>query len=259
MLYAKAMGMISRRNFLGLAALAVPATITADALWDTHALRVHHLEFPLGLGLRLAHFSDLHFKGDAAYAGKLVDTINELGPDLVCFTGDLIEQKKFAPAALDFIRQIKSPVFGNPGNHDYSSGASFADFARAFASTGGAWLVDRSLVFEEPSLELVGIGRLSHVTDFTSRAPTRIVLAHFPVVADGLRGFRFNLILAGHSHGGQVRVPFLGPIALPHGTGNYDLGWFETSGGPLYVNPGIGTYRIPIRWNCRPEVTLFRL
>jgi hypothetical protein len=65
-----------------------------------------------------------------------------------------------------------------------------------------------------------------------------------------------DLILAGHSHGGQVRVPFYGPIMLPFGVDEYDLGLFHTAPGPLYVNPGIGWFPVPIRFNCRPEITV---
>ena len=79
---------------------------------------------------------------------------------------------------------------------------------------------------------------------------------HYPEMASQLHEHRFDLILAGHSHGGQVRLPFLGALIVPHGVGPYDLGYYETPGGPLYVNAGIGTYRIPVRWNCRPEITV---
>ena len=73
------------------------------------------------------------------------------------------------------------------------------------------------------------------------------------------RGGRGDLILAGHSHGGQVRIPFYGPILLPYGVGRYDLGMFRTGCGPLYVNPGIGWFPVPIRFNCQPEITVFEI
>jgi hypothetical protein len=87
-----------------------------------------------------------------------------------------------------------------------------------------------------------------------------LLLVHYPAWADNLGGRRCDLILAGHSHGGQVRLPFFGSLITPYNTGRYDLGRFETPGGPLYVNPGIGTLGdFEFRFNCRPEITLFRL
>jgi predicted MPP superfamily phosphohydrolase len=67
------------------------------------------------------------------------------------------------------------------------------------------------------------------------------------------------VVLAGHSHGGQVRLPFYGPVHLPFGVDEYDMGMFKTTSGPLYVNPGIGWYPYPIRFNCRPEITVFEI
>ena len=90
----------------------------------------------------------------------------------------------------------------------------------------------------------------------TPRAGRQVLLMHYPAMANALHNRRFDLILAGHSHGGQVRLPLLGALIVPHGVGPYDLGYYDTPGGPLYVNAGIGTYRIPVRWNCRPEITI---
>jgi len=252
------MSRITRRKFLGLGALALPAALGANsAALETTSLRVTKLQHGPG-PCRFVHFSDFHYRGEDDYAAEVVRTINQLAPNFVCFTGDLVEHARFAPAAFEFIRQIKAPVYGTPGNHDYQSGVPFSDFAEAFAATGGAWLTDRATLLPDFDLELVGFGRRS-VHAFTAPQATRqILLMHYPQMANGL-GRRFDLILAGHSHGGQVRLPFVGAIVLPKGVRPYELGFYETPGGPLYVNAGIGTYRIPFRWNCRPELTLITI
>ena len=252
------MSKITRRKFLGLTALALPAALGTDSTaLETTTLRVTKLRHGPG-PCRFVHFSDFHYKGDADYATEVVRTINQLAPDFVCFTGDLVEQAPFAPEAFEFIRQINAPVYGAPGNHDFQSGVPFSDFANAFAATGGAWLPDRAAVLPEYDLEVVGFGRRG-VHAFTApRAARQILLLHYPQVANGL-GRRFDLILAGHSHGGQIRLPLLGALVLPKGVGGYEHGFYETPGGPLYVNAGIGTYRIPFRWNCRPELTLITI
>lgn len=205
---------------------------------------------------RFVHFSDLHYKGDAEYAAKVVETINALEPEFVCFTGDLIEEARFAPAALDFIRQIERPVYGCPGNWDYGSHADFRLYEKAFAETGGEWLEDRAVVLEKPELELIGMGLRGVHALGEPRAARRLLLIHYPIQADRLDGRRYDLILAGHSHGGQVRLPFYGALALPYGVGRYQQGRFESAGGPLYVNVGVGTYMFPVRFNCRPEITV---
>ena len=85
-----------------------------------------------------------------------------------------------------------------------------------------------------------------------------ILMIHYPAWAKKLNQ-KFDLILASHSHGGQVRIPFMGPIMVPFGVDEYDMGMFKTASGPLYVNPGIGWFPIPIRFNCRPEITVFEV
>lgn len=249
------MAKISRRQFLGLSALALPAALGVDArLIEPTNLRVTNLKRGES-GCRFVHFTDFHHKGDVAYAVEVIRTINNLNPQFVCFTGDLIENTMFQSEALSFIRQIKAPVYGSPGNHDYWSGANFAEYELAFAKTGGAWLVDRNVVLPEHDLELVGMATIGIHAFKNRQAARRILLMHYPLMADSL-GAKFDLILAGHSHGGQIRIPFYGAIAVPWGVGPYDLGLFETPGGPLYVNAGIGTYRIPYRFNCRPEIAV---
>ena len=248
---------MTRRKFLGLGVLALPAAIGADARYlEPTNVCVKKLKLGTARGLRFVHFTDFHYKGDANYAAEVVQTINALAPAFVCFSGDLIEDKSFAPAALDFIRQIKAPVYGAPGNHDYWSHAPFEEYERAFEETGGGWLVDCGLVLPEHDLEIVGMPMTGLRALQPARANRRLLLMHYPGMADRLGDYTYDLILAGHSHGGQVRLPFLGALVLPWGVGPYDLGFFKTKGGPLYVGAGIGTHHLPVRFNCRPEITL---
>jgi predicted MPP superfamily phosphohydrolase len=254
------MSQITRRKFLKLGALAVPTLVGLDARFiEPVALRVVHFDLNPSGNCRLVHFSDFHFKGDEAYASEVVHTINKLAPDFVCFTGDLVEHRAFADGALRFIRQIDAPVYGCPGNHEYSSGVSFHDCEKAFAATGGAWLADRNIVLEQHDLEIVGMGIVGLNIVPPLPATRRLLLIHYPLMADRLNQRHFDLILAGHSHGGQVRLPLWGSMIVPRGVGPYDLGYYDTAGGPLYVNPGIGTYRLPFRFNCPPELTVITI
>ena len=252
--------MISRRKFLGLSLLALPAAAGIDAKWiEPSLLRVKNLHLHGGDRARFIHFSDFHYKGDTHFAAHVVQTINDLAPDFVCFTGDLIEERAFVSEALDFVRQIKAPVYGVPGNHEYSAQAPFAEYEKAFAATGGGWLPARNVTLPEHDLQLVGMGITGLDMHSGTNASRRILLMHYPAVADQMGKQRFDLILAGHSHGGQVRLPFWGPIVLPPGVGSYDLGFYETPAGPLYVNGGVGTYIVPWRFNCPPELTLITI
>jgi uncharacterized protein len=251
---------MNRRRFLKMTALAVPAAFAVDVgiIERTH-LRIRSWEADPNGRLRFVHFSDLHYKGDQRYAANVVRQINQVAPAFVCFTGDLVEDRKYFDEALGFISQIKAPVYGSPGNHDYWCNAPFSEFERVFSATGGRWLADETIVLPEHDLEIVGMGREGVPMFKPPQARTRFLLVHYPKTVDGLDGHHFDWIMAGHSHGGQVRIPGYGAPILPWGVGRYDLGYYETKAGPLYVNPGIGTYKIPVRFNCRPEITVVRL
>ncbi|HVV70454.1 MAG TPA: hypothetical protein VHI52_02980, partial [Verrucomicrobiae bacterium] len=156
---------------------------------------------------------------------------------------------------------IKAPLYGVPGNHDYWSKAPFDDIAKAFAASGGRWLLDQEVVTADGQFSILGAAWLdARRGPLKGHPATRnVFLMHYPAWVEKLNNQRFDLLLAGHSHGGQVRLPFYGPLILPFGVNQYDLGLFQTPAGPLYVNPGIGWFPVPIRFNCRPEVTIFEV
>ncbi len=243
--------------------LAAPFLVAGDAKWlEPTWLKVRHVRLKSATGRhRLVHFTDLHHKGDRQYLLSLVRKINALSPDSVCFTGDLIEEKTYLAEALDLLMGIKSPLFGVPGNHDYWSKVVFKDIADQFAKTGGCWLMDEQQVTADGRLTILGATCVSlKQPEFKLNPSTRnILLMHYPAWVKKFGAQKFDLLLAGHSHGGQVRLPLYGPIYIPFGVDQYDLGLFHTSCGPLYVNPGIGWFPFAIRFNCRPEITVFDL
>lgn len=251
---------LSRRRFLRRALLATPLLAVADAAAvEPHWLKIETLSLANGpVRHRFVHFTDVHHKGDADYLRRVVVEINRLAPDFVCFTGDLIEEAKFVAPALEILREIRAPLYGIPGNHDHWSGADFRPVSAMFAATGGAWLPNRQLTIRNGAINLIGLDRLP-AQFATDPEQLNLLMVHYPEWADRLNGLRCDLILAGHSHGGQVRLPFLGALITPTQTGGYEMGRFETPGGPLYVNPGIGTFHLDVRFNCRPELTVFEI
>ena len=263
----------SRRRFLIAALLSAPVLAAADARglepkWvKTRQVRLGNRK-PTH---RVIHFTDVHHKGDRAYLQAVVRKINALFPDFVCFTGDLIEETTHLAEALELFAGIKSPVYGVPGNHDYWSKAPFDGIAKCFAGTGGAWLLDQQAVTGDGKFCISGATCLkwqptfagattgsSRQTPIHANLTTRnIFLMHYPSWVKNLGGQEFDLVLAGHSHGGQVWLPLYGPVYVPFGVEQYVRGLFHTDAGPLYVNPGIGWFPVPIRFNCRPEITVF--
>jgi hypothetical protein len=255
---------ISRRKFVSATLLASLAGIFVDLKWvEPTWLKIRHLR--LGNGHprhRFVHFTDLHHKGETSYLQTVVRQINALAPDFVCFTGDVIEEENYLAEALEILSGIKYPMYGVPGNHDYWSQVSFAPIHDCFNATGGAWLMDEQRTIACGKINLIGIS-CSHDRQASlpqNPAMINILLMHYPAWVKKLTGQKFDLMLAGHSHGGQVRIPFFGPILVPYAVDEYTMGRYQTASGPLYVNPGIGyIYGYKLRFNCRPEITVVEI
>jgi predicted MPP superfamily phosphohydrolase len=257
-LYQPTRHLMTRRRFLALALAAAPSISLANAVALEPAwLKVSRIALPgSGSPCRFVHISDLHHRGDIGFTENVLTAIHKEQPEFVCFSGDLTDTSGRVAEALEFIRAIGVPVFGVPGNHDHFSSTSFQSHQRAFAATGGSWLMNRSILTPDKSTEIVGLDGFLPFPLPPLRIGRRIVITHYPMVADALSGGQSTLVLAGHSHGGQVRLPFIGPLYLPEGVGPYDRGLFTTRSGPLYVSAGLGTSVFPVRFDCRPEITV---
>ena len=255
---------LSRRKFFATAFLAAGGAVCVDAACvEPTWLDVRRVRIGDGpVTHRLVHFSDVHHKGDREYLQTVVDKINSLQPDFACFTGDIIERSPHLAEALEILSGIKCPMFGVAGNHDFWSGISFEPVKKCFAATGGAWLMNTAHEIPGRNVNLIG-GICLHpqLRPPPSRPGCKnIFLTHYPANVKKLGDRKFDLVLAGHSHGGQVRLPLIGSIIVPYYVDEYDLGLFQTPAGPLYVNPGIGYIgHFDLRFNCRPQITVIEI
>jgi hypothetical protein len=149
----------SRRKFLAAALAVLPASATAHAFWMepswlvTRRLRLANFASTQ----RIIHFTDLHYKGDRTFLERVVSRINDLKPDLVCFTGDIIEEAEFLPEALKLLGQVRAPLYGIPGNHDYWAKIDFDSVVAAFAATGGQWLMDEEASACGGQVNVIGV------------------------------------------------------------------------------------------------------
>ena len=277
----------TRRKFLrGL--LRTGAVLGAGALYSTqiepfwlqcHELDIAIAKLPKSLdGFRIAHLTDLH-AGDCVpigYLSRAIDHVNAMNPDCVVVTGDLITHD---PAAIDPVVQVlaklRSPVYVTFGNHDYDPVTAcpgpitvLADeMEQKLSAIGSVVLRNRSIALNRAGarLWLVGLEDL-YTTRFlpdaaffgVPRDEAKICLSHNPDGTKYLLPHEPDLILSGHTHGGQVRVPFYGAIYLSTSDRRYQQGLFQLSSGQMYVSRGVG-FLARVRFDCRPEIPIFRL
>jgi len=274
---------LSRRRFLALAGVSVwslaarPPHGPAGVGVDTSALDIHDVPVPVPRlprhleGLTIAHLTDTHLRQLGRLEEQVLAAVQAREPALVVLTGDMISARQALPLLAEFCRALTAPgrpVLAIRGNHEVSAQIPVADLRRLYRRAG-AWLLVNEHVVLGAGLTVVGTG--DSVTEhYDLRAalrglpatPVRLHLSHAPEVFDWEHGpaVAFALCLAGHTHGGQIRVPFLPPY-LPRGAGpRFVAGWYpHTAMGPAYVSRGIGTTGIPLRLNCPPELPFLRL
>jgi hypothetical protein len=287
---AKARMPVSRRGFLIGATCCVAAPALYAGEIERHWTEITYTEavvpdLPKGFeGARIAQLSDIHLDEftEPYYLRDVVHTINRLAPDFVFLTGDFISDGPFSLdislkaathcAAILSELQCRS-IYACLGNHDFLVGPEIVTDALTSARIqvlrnghlpierdgSRIWLagLDDPLC-AEPDPETAIPASIRHIP-----GEPVFLLCHGPDYADILlrkaSGKSVSLMFSGHTHGGQVRLPFLGPIHLPRMGTKYVEGWFHLGSLSLYVNRGIGTVELPFRFNCPPEITLFTL
>lgn len=240
--------------------LGLAIFLGAECLIEPYALETteHAIDARVAAPLRLVHLSDLHTSGFGLREKRLVALVEKAQPDVIVITGDVVDTGDLEPAR-DVLRRLHAPlgVFVVRGNwENWKPPAGERDF---YTSVGAALLVNEGRLLR-PDIWLAGLDDpMSGAPDLAAaqrEAPPgafRIVLFHSPGYFDRAAS-RFDLAFAGHTHGGQVRLPFLGPLWTPPGSGRFLDGWYTAGNARMLVSRGAGTSILPVRLFCPPEI-----
>ena len=260
-----------RRELLGGAiviALFLSAACLGDAVYiEPFRLQVTHydLKAPVFAPLKIAQLSDLHTHGMRRNEKHMLQILNQEKPDAIVITGDCLGnlagnyewckqlyQQLHAPLGVWFVHgnwENDRPVHREKQFYR-EAGINLLVNANVQLRPN-VWLIgldDPSSGWPRPDIALAGVPQDAY----------KIAIFHSPGYFRRMAG-RVNLCLAGHTHGGQVRIPFVKPFWLPHGAKPYLEGWYEMKGSKMYVSRGIGMSNLQIRFLCRPEISFFTL
>jgi predicted MPP superfamily phosphohydrolase len=265
---------------LGASAGAAGAALGGSVyttLIEPQWLSVERIDVPLARlprdldGFTIAQLSDLHL---GPYVGaeeirSAVAATNQLEPDLIVLTGDYVtrEADRMDECATE-LRALSAPsgVFSVLGNHDYWSGPEH--ITRALESNSIPVLINSAVPIERNGTRLWIAGvddvweRRADLDSTLRLVPSTeltVLLAHEPDYAELAKHHPVDLQLSGHSHGGQVRLPYWGAPILPYLGKQYPIGMKQADSMWVYTNRGIGVVSPPVRFNCRPEITLLTL
>jgi uncharacterized protein len=278
--------LITRRNFLRLAAGSAAGLVLYAGEISRHELELINVTIKLPrlpdafAGMKVVQISDFHFHAytEAFFLEAIVRKVNALAPDLVLLTGDFVSSNplpqhtnvKLAYQCAEILSHIECPLrYAIMGNHDALVGAHAV--TDALTTHRIPVLANRSVPLERQGqrIWLAGVEDvLIQRPDLSAALPAAvrrdgeptILLAHEPDFADYAMGQGVDLILSGHTHGGQILFPFLPPLMLPDMGTKYVHGLFKLGDGmQLYVNRGIGAVTLPFRFRCPPEITSITL
>jgi predicted MPP superfamily phosphohydrolase len=274
---------ISRRRFLGGVSVAAAGTFSYAHFWEARWLEINRVTVPLSNGtrspLRLLHISDLHASPmvslDLIEHG--IETGLQFEPDLICITGDYVtgtwdEPEKY----VRLLRRLSNaaPCFAILGNHDGGEWArvhgGYADliWAKTLLNDSHIPLLHnarRKFAHRDWELNIVGVGDAwagpFDPTLAFSQADEKIpavLLSHNPDTKAHLLPHKWDLLLCGHTHGGQLRVPLIGTPFAPVEDKRFVQGLHRWENRWLHITKGIGNV-FGVRINCRPEVSFLTL
>ncbi len=221
-------------------------------------------------GYTILHLSDLHSKRYGKNQHKLLALINKQQFDLVVITGDLVDRRKpdHGPFT-ELIEGLKNfETYFVPGNHDHWAG--YDQIKPVLLNAGVVVMENRAakldhngshlwlLGLDDPSLRM---DRLDTAIEEAGDDAPFFLLAHSPVIYPSAVDESIDLVLVGHTHGGQIRLPFTGAVYVP-GQGffpEYDYGIYSSGQTTMIINAGLGESVIPFRFNMRPEIVLVTL
>ena len=257
----------------GRRAGALIGLVAAWGLFEASWPRLRVLEVPVPRlppeldGLRIVHLSDFHLgipSPGARAVERGVEWARRRSPDLVCITGDLLTHPRGESRLRRLIGRLPQPTFAVLGNHDYAIARDpLARPSRLQELEPARLLLDEGELLElhgrpvwiagtDPRRSL----RRRDASELSRAADLRILLNHFPRVFDSLQPGRFELVLAGHMHDGQITLPYPGgKVRLAHPSARYARGLYRRPDSTMHVSAGLGTTFVPFRFGARPEAT----
>lgn len=248
---------------VGYAHFIEPSRLTVTQIEDT--------SYSMKEPITVAVFADTHFgfQYDTEDFQKVVDQVNANPPDILFFAGDLIdnlnEYQGDTALISEKLGEMKAKIgkYAVFGNHDYGGGAEY-EYEAIMNKGGFQVLVNETVTFKKNNLRLIGIDDLligygdPSIVNRASPDMYNLVLCHEPDIVDKILNSNTDYMIAGHTHGGQIRVPFYTEQYLPSYGEKYVKGEYALSnnnGTIVYVNSGLGTTRIPARLGAVPELT----
>ncbi len=212
-------------------------------------------------GLKIVHFGDIHYGKniDKNYLENIVKNINLLKPDVVIFTGNLIDKDILLDTNIkDDLVEVLSKIDSNLGKYCISGNEDLEEYISIMKKSNFVYLNNNyEYVYNSEKPILISDMDSNNLESINS--VYNILLVHEPDKILEMDYSKYNLILGGHSLNGQIILPFIGPLFKFDGAKTYYDEYYDLGNTKLYITSGIGTYKTSLRINNKPSISLYRL
>lgn len=261
---------VTRRGFIKRVVFGVIGIILLDSLWfEKYVIDWNYFDISENENkLKIIQISDLHIKEVRSFHKSIVKKINNVNPDIVFITGDSVDSTDKINELDTFLGLMNNsiPKFSITGNWEYWGDVDLTKLNETYSKHNCKLLINETEIIRKDgrNISIIGIDDLvggnadfkKAIQDF-SKTDTNIILTHCPQHRDVIdkenEELKIDLVLSGHTHGGQINIFGYAPFT-PQGSGRYIKGWYENEKSKMYVSKGIGTSIFPLRFGSRAEI-----
>lgn len=253
-------------------------TLITPSLFEVHEFKIETNKITETFhGLKIVHLSDIHYGTtiNQKQLDKIVKKINNIKPDIIFFTGDLIDKnivttKEIKEEIITSLSKLECTLYKYAiyGNEDYNN----KEYQSIMESSGFILLNNeiKPLYYESNTpILIIGFNSMDNnpdyslteknIEDLNSSLLYKIVLSHEPDSIDKIINYKPDLVLSGHTLGGLIKLPFIKPLFLEKGATEYYKDYYKINNTELYISNGLGTSGINARLNNHPSINLYRL
>lgn len=262
---------LTRRKFIKNGILTSIGLVLLDSIWfEKYVIDWNYFDISKSNKnkIKIIQISDLHFDSIRYFHKSIAKKINSSKPDLIFITGDSIDKTEKIDSLNEFLTLIDNsiPKYAITGNWEYWGNVNLTKLEEMYSNNNCELLINenRSFTIKNREISIIGIddfiggnANFHKAIENLKQTDTNIVLSHCPehrdIISKEKGDLDIDLVLSGHTHGGQITFFGLAPFK-PRGSGKYLKGWYKESEPKMYISKGVGTSILPIRFGARAEM-----
>jgi uncharacterized protein len=267
---------LTRRKFIKRGILASIGLVLLDSIWfEKYVIDWNYFDISKSNKnkIKIIQISDLHFEKLSFFHKSIAEKINSKKPDLILITGDSVDETEKIKQLNKFLELIDNSIkkYAITGNWEYWGKVNLEKLKSTYSQNNCELLINenRTVTVKNREISIIGVDDLiggnadfGKAIENLKKTETNIVLSHCPehrdIIAKQKKNLRIDLVLSGHTHGGQITLFGIAPFK-PRGSGKYLKGWYKETEPKMYISKGIGTSILPIRFGARAEMVVMEI